>query len=223
LARKLGAYDLEFPGGGPCWPRDPAGWVQLGVVAPARVAHTPIGLVNAVELRGFEPLTPCMPSRDPDRSGPTKPRITRHPTEAVVVTRGVSRGLVRMQLLPRCCPPNDHEHAPPPGPRRWRPLPRESESGVFLTMGRIAAAPVWRNRSKSQDRDLHVFMCVHLGRRSKRRLVGPASVLPERLLPATGGHHLSCSFTFPSPEPTSATSDLVTVSALSEKTENRRT
>jgi hypothetical protein len=60
LARKLGAYDLEFPGG-PCWPGDPAGWVQLGVVAPARVAHTPIGLVNAVELRGFEPLTPCMP------------------------------------------------------------------------------------------------------------------------------------------------------------------
>src|SRR4029453_3557087 len=72
---------------------------------------------------GFEPLTPCMPSRDPDRSGPTKPRITRHHTEAVVVTRGVSRGLVRLQLLPRCCPPYDHEHAPAPGARRWRPLP----------------------------------------------------------------------------------------------------
>jgi hypothetical protein len=37
------------------------------------------------------------------------------------------------------------------------------------------------------------------------------------------GHHLRCSLTSPSPEPTSATSDLVTVSALSEKTENRRT
>jgi hypothetical protein len=101
-----------------------------------------------VELRGFEPLTPCMPSRDPDRSGPTKPRITRHATEAVVVTCGVWRGLVRLQLLPTCCPPNDHEHAPPPGPRRWRPLPCECESGVFLTVGRVAAAPAWRNRSK---------------------------------------------------------------------------
>jgi len=71
--------------------------------------------------------------------------------------------------------------------------------------------------------NLHVFMCVHPGRRSERRLVGPALVLPERLLPATGRHHLSCSFTSPSPEPTPATSDLVTVWALSEKTENRRT
>jgi integrase len=37
------------------------------------------------------------------------------------------------------------------------------------------------------------------------------------------GHHLSCSFTSPPPEGASTTSDLVTVSALSEKTENRRT
>ena len=83
--------------------------------------------VVVVELRGFEPLTPCMPSRNPGRSAPTKPRITRHPTEAVVVTRGVSRGLVRLQLLPRCCPPNEHEHAPL-GPRRWRPLPCEASA-----------------------------------------------------------------------------------------------
>jgi hypothetical protein len=64
-----------------------------------------------VELRGFEPLTPCMPSRDHGKSAPTKPRITRHHTEAVVVTRGVSRGLVRLEVLPRCCPPSDLEHA----------------------------------------------------------------------------------------------------------------
>jgi hypothetical protein len=118
----------------------------------AALSGCPADALCLVELRGFEPLTPCMPSRDPDRSGPTKPRITRHATEAVVVTRGVSRGLVRLQLLPRC-PPNDHEHAPPPGPRRWRPLPCESESGDFLTMGRIAAAPAWRNRTKSQGRE----------------------------------------------------------------------
>src|SRR4029450_8856533 len=111
------------------------------------------------ELRGFEPLTPCMPSRDPDRSGPTKPRITRHHTEAVVVTRGVSRGLVRLQLLPRCCPPNDHEHAPAPG-QGGGGLCRESESGVFLTMGRIAAAPAWRDRSKSHDREPARIHCA---------------------------------------------------------------
>jgi hypothetical protein len=120
--------------------------------------------VVVVELRGFEPLTPCMPSRDPDRSGPTKPRITRHATEAVVVTCGVWRGLVRLQLLPTCCPPNDHEHAPPPGPRRWRPLPCECESGVFLTVGRVAAAPAWRNRSKFTTGNLHGFMCASRSR-----------------------------------------------------------
>jgi hypothetical protein len=58
-----------------------------------------------VELRGFEPLTPCMPSRNPGTSAPTQPRITRHHTETVVVTHGVSHGLVRLELLPRCCPP----------------------------------------------------------------------------------------------------------------------
>jgi hypothetical protein len=58
-----------------------------------------------VELRGFEPLTPCMPSRNPSRSAPTKPYIAGHSTEVVLVTRGVSRGLVRLELLPPCCPP----------------------------------------------------------------------------------------------------------------------
>jgi hypothetical protein len=33
-------------------------------------------------------------------------------------------------------------------------------------------------------------MCVHPGRGIERRLVGPALVLPERLLPATGGASL---------------------------------
>jgi hypothetical protein len=32
--------------------------------------------------------------------------------------------------------------------------------------------------------------CVHPGRGSERQLVGPALVLPERLLPATGGASL---------------------------------
>jgi site-specific DNA recombinase len=60
---------------------------------------------TVVELRGFEPLTPCMPSRNPSRSAPTKPYIAGHSTEVVLVTRGVSRGLVRLELLPPCCPP----------------------------------------------------------------------------------------------------------------------
>jgi hypothetical protein len=65
-----------------------------------------------VELRGFEPLTPCMPSRDPGKSSIMKPRITSRHTEAVVVT-GVLRGLVWFEPLPRCCPPNDRElHVP---------------------------------------------------------------------------------------------------------------
>jgi hypothetical protein len=141
-----------------------------------------------------------MPSRDPDRSGPTKPRITRHHTEAVVVTRGVSRGLVRLQLLPRCCPPNDHEHAPPPG-QGGGGLCRESESGVFLTMGRIAAAPAWRDRSKSHDREpARIHVCIPVAAAS-----GGLSDL--RWCYRSGccrrpvGHHLSCSFTSPSPEP----------------------
>jgi hypothetical protein len=58
-----------------------------------------------VELRGFEPLTPCMPSRDPGKSSIMKPRITSRHAEAVVVARGVLRGLVWLELLPRCCRP----------------------------------------------------------------------------------------------------------------------
>jgi hypothetical protein len=61
--------------------------------------------LRLVELTGFEPLTPCMPSRNPDRSSITKPRITSHHIEAVDVTRGAFRGLVWLELLPRCCPP----------------------------------------------------------------------------------------------------------------------
>jgi hypothetical protein len=69
-----------------------------------------------VELRGFEPLTSCMPSRDPGKSSIMKPRITSRHTEAVVVTRGVLRGLVWLELLPCCCPPNDRElHVPRQG------------------------------------------------------------------------------------------------------------
>jgi hypothetical protein len=59
------------------------------------------------------PLTSCMPSRDPGKSSIMKPRITSRHTEAVVVTRGVLRGLVWLELLPRCCLPNDGElHVP---------------------------------------------------------------------------------------------------------------
>ena len=61
----------------------------------------------------------CMPSRDPGKSSIMKPRITSRHTEAVVVTRGVLRGLVWLELLPRCCPPNDRElHVP-----RWSTTP----------------------------------------------------------------------------------------------------
>jgi hypothetical protein len=59
--------------------------------------------VVVVELRGFEPLTPCMPSRDPGKSSTMKPHITRHHSEAIVVMRGVSRGLMRLEMLPLCC------------------------------------------------------------------------------------------------------------------------
>jgi hypothetical protein len=31
---------------------------------------------------------------------------------------GVSRSLVRLEMLPRCCP-SDDRHAPPLGPKRW--------------------------------------------------------------------------------------------------------
>jgi hypothetical protein len=60
-------------------------------------------------------LTPCMPSRDPGRPATTKPRITGHRTRADVVTRNVSRGLVRLEVLPRCCPPDDRVDVPQPG------------------------------------------------------------------------------------------------------------
>jgi hypothetical protein len=74
------------------------------VLRPEATRRLSCGVV-VVELRGFEPLTPCMPSRNPSRSAPTKPCIAGHSTEVVLVTRGVSRGLVRLELLPRCCPP----------------------------------------------------------------------------------------------------------------------
>ena len=81
-----------------------------------------------VELRGFEPLTPCMPSRDPGKSSIMKPRITSRHTEAVVVTRGVLRGLVWLEVLPRCCPPNDRElhvsRCRTPRPEGGEPDPR---------------------------------------------------------------------------------------------------
>jgi hypothetical protein len=63
------------------------------------------------------PLTSCMPSRDPGKSSIMKPRITSRHTEAVVVTRGVLRGLVWLELLPRRNSQNSvdrrswHDHA----------------------------------------------------------------------------------------------------------------
>jgi Phage integrase family len=101
----------------------PSAWsgtrvARMGDPAAARSAAEPEGSLVAcavvvVELRGFEPLTPCMPSRDPGKSPIMKPRITSRHTEAVVVARGVLHGLVWAELLPRCCPPNDRElHVP---------------------------------------------------------------------------------------------------------------
>jgi hypothetical protein len=48
---------------------------------------------------------PCMPSRNPCRLASKKPRVTSHSTRAIGVTRGVWRGLVRLELLPICCRP----------------------------------------------------------------------------------------------------------------------
>jgi hypothetical protein len=49
----------------------------------------------------------------------------------------------------------------------------------------------WRNRHTHDPLQISgpgicTYSCVHPGRRSERRLVGPALVLPERLLPAAG-------------------------------------
>jgi hypothetical protein len=73
-----------------------------------------------------------MPSRNPGRSATTKPRITSRHTEAVVVTRGVLRGLVWLELLPRCCPPNDGElHVPRCGTTR----PEDEEPDPRIPLG----------------------------------------------------------------------------------------
>jgi hypothetical protein len=61
--------------------------------------------VVVVELRGFEPLTPCMPSRNPSTAPTTHPCVAGPCAIAVVLARGGSRGLVRLDLLPRCCRP----------------------------------------------------------------------------------------------------------------------
>jgi hypothetical protein len=41
-----------------------------------------------VELRGFEPLTPCMPSRNPGRWSTTKPCVASRLTRAMLGTCG---------------------------------------------------------------------------------------------------------------------------------------
>jgi hypothetical protein len=64
-------------------------------------------------------------------------------------------------------------------------LCRESESGVFLTMAELPLRQRGETDPNLTTGNLHVFI-VHPGRRSERRLVGPALVLPERLLSATG-------------------------------------
>ena len=54
-----------------------------------------------VELRGFEPLTPCMPSRIPATAPTTNPRVAGHCNRADGRRRGGSCGLVWLS----CCAP----------------------------------------------------------------------------------------------------------------------
>ena len=99
-----------------------------------------------------------------------KPRIAGHPTEAVVVTRGASRSLVRLQLLPGCCPPNGPEHTPIGRATRWRPLPCEVKNGPLN-----GAAP------RSLPRSIPEFSCPRwsVGDRCSPVVHTPAAV-PQR-------------------------------------------
>jgi hypothetical protein len=80
---------------------------------------------------------------------------------------------------------------PRPPPRRHARPPAAPASEWLIGPGGppggpIADAPVWRNRSKSQDREpARTHMCIPVAAASGGP-IGPALALPERLLPATG-------------------------------------
>jgi hypothetical protein len=56
-----------------------------------------------VELRGFEPLTPCMPSRDPHHGGHHKPSRTRALHQSSKVGAWWFAWVHRAELLRGCC------------------------------------------------------------------------------------------------------------------------
>src|SRR4029450_3112648 len=98
--------------------------------------------VVVVELRGFEPLTPCMPSRDPHHDDHHKPlrSVAGHCTGAGGPTRGGSRGFVEQS----CCAP-----AAPRGLRGASPmcvgLVPASPPG-WSQVGTVALDPWWSTR-----------------------------------------------------------------------------
>jgi hypothetical protein len=98
-----------------------------------------------VELRGFEPLTPCMPSRNPSMAPTTHPCVTGPDARAVVLPRGGSRGLVRLALLPRCCPPAIGNPPLPRRSERWRAPPCEGNAGPSHTSAAPCVAPPCRS------------------------------------------------------------------------------
>jgi hypothetical protein len=107
-----------------------------------------------VELRGFEPLTPCMPSRNPGRSALAKPHITRHHSEAIVMIRSVSRGLMLLEMLPHCCRPNDCEMRRSRG-RGGGDLYRDAPVDGQVAAGRTAAVCKAAKTSRATYRFKH--------------------------------------------------------------------
>jgi hypothetical protein len=72
--------------------------------------HRPPSLTNSSERGRMLERKPYAPDllhaiEEPKQVGPHEALHRSHSTEVVLVTRGVSRGLVRLELLPRCCPP----------------------------------------------------------------------------------------------------------------------
>jgi hypothetical protein len=88
--------------------------------------------VVGVELRGFEPLTPCMPSRDPRHDANHEPLRYRAKQQnkdvGLVVARAGSSGWVAAHLLPQRHP--------------WRAaVKRESEASIC---GNLAGVQLYK-------------------------------------------------------------------------------
>jgi hypothetical protein len=75
------------------WPRFLANLWQMALTAEREDA------LCLVELRGFEPLTPCMPSRDPHHGTHTKPCVAGRFNAPRRLVRGGSCGFV----VQSCC------------------------------------------------------------------------------------------------------------------------